>query len=119
MQLWAIVDEAALSRLVGGADVMRRQLATIVTAAGEPHVTFQVIPFAAGAHAGMAGSFILLNFPNPADPEIVYIDSMAGDLFLEADAEVRRYSLMFDTLRAVALGPGDSMSMIAGLAAGH
>jgi transcriptional regulator with XRE-family HTH domain len=118
LQLWAIVDEAALRRQVGGADVMRGQLAAIGTAAGEPHITVQVIPFSAGAHAGMAGSFILLGFPNPADPEIVYNESMAGDLFLDAEADIRRYSLLFDNLRAVALSPDDSTSLIAGLAQG-
>jgi transcriptional regulator with XRE-family HTH domain len=116
LRLWAIVDEAALRRLVGGAKVMAGQLSKIVTAAGEPHVTFQVIPCTAGAHAGMQGSFVLMDFPNPADPEIIYIDSMAGDLFLEAAADVRRYNLVFDTLRAIALSPDDSRSLTASLA---
>jgi transcriptional regulator with XRE-family HTH domain len=66
LQLWAIIDEAALHRQVGGADVMRAQLTAIVTATGEPHITVQVIPFSAGAHAGMQGSFFLLDFPKPS-----------------------------------------------------
>lgn len=118
LQLWAIVDEAALRRQVGGADVMRHQLAAIATAAGEPHITVQVIPFSVGAHAGMQGTLIMLSFPNPADPEIVYNESMAGDLFLDAEADIRRYSRVFDNLRAVALSPDDSKSLIAGLAQG-
>jgi hypothetical protein len=118
VQLWAIVDEAVLRRKVGGADVMRGQLAAIATAAGEPHITVQVIPFSAGAHAGMQGSFIVLSFSNPADPEIVYVDSMAGDLFLDADADIRRFSLVFENLRAVAISPDDSTSLITGLAHG-
>jgi hypothetical protein len=97
---------------------MRGQLAAIASAASEPHVTVQVIPFSAGAHAGMPGSFVIMGFPNPADPEIVYIDSMAGDLFLDAEADIRRYSLIFDNLRAVALSPDDSTSLIANLAQG-
>jgi transcriptional regulator with XRE-family HTH domain len=118
LQLWAIMDEAAMRRQVGGADVMRGQLAAIATAASEPHITVQVIPFSAGAHVGMQGSFIVLSFSNPADPEIVYVDSMAGDLFLDAEADIRRFSLVFDNLRAVALSPDDSTSLIAGLAEG-
>lgn len=116
LQLWAILDEAALRRQVGGPDVMRDQLAAIATAASEPHITVQVIPFSVGAHAGMQGSFFLLGFPNPADPDVVFIDSMAGDLFLDSEADIRRYSLLFDNLRAVALGPDGSSSVIAGLA---
>lgn len=116
LQLWAIVDEAALRRQVGGTDVMRAQLNAIAAAASEPHITVQVVPFSAGAHAGMQGSFFLLNFPNPADPELVFIDSMAGDLFLETEADIRRFSLLFDLLRAVALSPDNSASLIATLA---
>ncbi len=96
---------------------MHRQLARITEAVGEPHITVQVIPYAAGAHAGMLGSFVLMDFPNSADPEIIYVESMAGDLFLEAEADIRRYRLSFDNLAAVALSPDDSTSLIASLAA--
>ena len=68
--------------------------------AEDAHGTVQVIPFSAGAHAGMPGSFIVLSFPNLADPEVIYVDSMAGDLFLDAEADIRRHSLVFDNLRA-------------------
>jgi transcriptional regulator with XRE-family HTH domain len=116
LRLWAVVDEAALRRQVGGARIMHEQLTTLLAAIKAPHVTVQVIPYAAGAHAGMQGSFVLMDFPNPADPALVYIDSMAGDLFLEAEADVRRYSLIFDNLRAVALSPADSAGLITTLA---
>jgi transcriptional regulator with XRE-family HTH domain len=117
LQLWAIVDEAALRRLVGGAEVMREQMNRLISATTEPHVTLQVIPFAAGAHAGMQGSFVIMDFPDVTYTEIVHIDSMAGDLFLEAEADVRRYNMIFDKLRAVALSPDDSTSLIATVAA--
>ena len=116
LHLWAVIDEAALRRLVGGATVMREQLNALPAAARAPHVTVQVIPYAAGAHAGMQGSFVLMDFSNPADPALIYIDSMAGDLFLEAEADVRRYTLVFDNLRAVALSPDDSTNLITTLA---
>jgi hypothetical protein len=48
--------------------------------AAVPNVTVQVIPYDAGAHPGMPGSFIVLEFPDPADQGLVYIDSMAGDV---------------------------------------
>lgn len=118
LKLWAIVDEAALHRQVGGPDVMHAQLAHLITAAGEPQVTLQVIPYSAGAHAGMPGSFILLDFPNPADPDVVYIDSLAGDLFLEKEADLRRYRLLFEHLRAVAASPDDTASLLTTLAGG-
>jgi transcriptional regulator with XRE-family HTH domain len=114
-RFWAVVDEAALRRAVGGAKVMSAQLARLAEAAAKPNITVQVIAFSAGAHPGMPGSFILLDFPDPADPAVVYIDSMAGDLFLEADAEIRRYRAIFDSLRAIALAPADSRQLLTDL----
>jgi hypothetical protein len=116
LQLWAVVDEAALRRLVGGAAVMRAQLERLIAASREPHVTVQIIPYVVGAYAGMAGSFVLIDFLETADPAVVYIESLAGDLFLEAEADVRRYTSVFDNLRAVALSPDDSAGLITTLA---
>lgn len=115
LKLWAILDEAALHRQVGSRDVMRRQLEHLIKAAQEPNVIVQVIPYSAGAHAGMPGSFALLDFPNPADPDVVHIDSLAGDLFLEKEADIRRYRLLFDHLRAVASSPDQSTTMLGAL----
>jgi len=117
LELWAIVDEAALRRQVGGSDVMRAQLGHIADSSELPNVTFQVIPFEAGAHAGMPGSFVLMQFAEVAIPDVIYIDSMAGDLFLEEDSDVRRYRLVFEHLRAVAVSPDASRSLIASSAA--
>ncbi len=115
-RLWAIMDEAAARRQVGGRQVMAAQLARLAEAAALPNVTLQVIPFAAGAHPGMPGSFIVLGFADPADQSIVYIDSMAGDLFLEQETEVSRYIVMFEHLRAAALRPDDSIALLAAAA---
>jgi transcriptional regulator with XRE-family HTH domain len=115
LKLWAIVDEAALRRMVGGEAVMKRQLTALNEAMTTPNVTLQVIRFGVGAHPGMPGSFVLMKFVDPMDTDLIYIDSMAGDLFLESDADVRRYTAIFDVLRAVALSPGDSATLIAQL----
>jgi transcriptional regulator with XRE-family HTH domain len=116
-KLWTIMDEAATRRLVGGCAVMRGQLRRLGEAGGEPNVTIQVIPFDAGAHPGMDGSFVVLEFPDPADQSIVYTESAAGGLFLEEDAEIRRYILMFEHLRAAALRPDESVALLAAIAA--
>ena len=107
-----IVDEAALHRQVGGPDLMRAQLGHLIKAASEPHVTLQVIPFSAGAYPGMPGSFVLMDFPNPAYPDVVHVDTMAGDLFLEKEADLRRYRLLSEHLRAVASSPEQSTSLL-------
>ncbi|MER5277891.1 DUF5753 domain-containing protein [Streptomyces sp. NPDC002809] len=113
LQLWAIMDEAAVRRLVGGREVMREQTQHLLQLADEPHVTLQLIPFGTGAHAGMTGSFVHMDFPDAQDPELVYVDTPAGDLFLESETEIRRYKSMFEHLQAVALGPGESADLLA------
>lgn len=116
LKLWAIMDEAALRRLVGGGKIMQAQLRHLLDVTREPHVTLQVIPFSIGAHAGMPGSFVLMDFADPMDTDLIYIDSMAGDLFLESEADISRYSIIFDNLRAVALSPDSSVELVANIA---
>lgn len=117
LNLWCIADEAALRRQVGGSAVMQGQLRHLIEVSEMPHVTIQVIPFDAGAHPGMPGSFILLQFAEAAIPDVIYIDTMAGELFLEEESDVRRYKLMFEHLRAVAASPNATRSLIASLVA--
>lgn len=118
LKLWAIVDEAALLRTVGGPTVMAAQVRSLSEAASRPNVTVQVIPNAVGAHPGMSGSFMILEFPDSGVGDVVYIDSMAGALYLEKDVDVRRYSVMFDNLRAQGLSPADSVALMTTLADG-
>lgn len=112
LQLWAVVDEAAVRRVVGGPQVMAAQLDHVLCMMQRPNVTVQVIPFDAGAHPGMPGSFIFLEFRDEGDPELVYVDAQAGDMFLESEDDLRRYRTMFDHLRAAALSPARSAELI-------
>lgn len=115
-EYWAVIDEAVLHRIVGGPEVMAHQADRLLAVAQLPHVTIQVVPFGAGAHPGMEGPFLILGFPEQADPDVVYVDSTSGGFFLELPPDVRRYILMFDHLRATALKPDDSVEVIAAAA---
>ena len=113
LQLWAILGEAAVRQLVGGVEVMRDQLKRLVEIHSElPNVTLQVLPFDVGAHAGNSGSFFLLSFPKPADLGVVYVDNLAGGLYLEAPKDVERHELAFEQLRASALSTEASIMLI-------
>jgi transcriptional regulator with XRE-family HTH domain len=112
LQMWAIMDEATICRRVGGADVMAEQLEALITAAAARHVVVQVIPYELGAHAGMGGSFVVMDFPDPADSPLVYAESAASDMFLERTSDVQRYSDTFEHLRAAALNPSASLDLI-------
>jgi hypothetical protein len=85
--------------------------------ADQTHITVQVLAFRAGAHAAMNESFIVLGFPEPTDPDVVYLESQAGSLYLERRPEVERYAAMFSHLIAKALDPDESRAMIAQAAA--
>lgn len=112
IHLSAVIDEAAIRRLVGGSDVMRRQLAHLVEVAQRPRVTLQVIPFEAGAHAGSRGPFHILQFPDAEDLDAVYVDNVAGELFVEHPDQVRRFDMAFRKLLAVAMSPRDTINLI-------
>jgi hypothetical protein len=112
IDLRVVLDEAVLSRPVGGHEVMRDQLIKLVAAARLPNVTLQILPFAAGAHAGMDGAFVILEFEEEGDADVVFIDNATGGLFLEKAEELRKYISLFDTARSAALAPQASIEMI-------
>ncbi len=112
LQVWAVLDEAVLRRQVGGIAVMRPQLTRILELAALPNVIVQVLPFDTGAHASMGTSFELLQFPEPGDTAIVYIEDQTSSQYLEAAADIDRYTLVFDHLRAAALSPQRSAEFI-------
>ena len=95
---------------------MRAQLGRLLETSERPNITLQVIPFDRGAHPGMPGAFVRLKFGAVA-PDVVYVESLAGDIFLESEAEIDRHSLVFDHLRASALSPRDTSAFIATLIA--
>jgi len=111
-EYWAILDEAVLRRTVGGPEIMRAQLHKLIEVSDLPHVTLQVVPFGAGAHAGMENPFLILGYPEPADPDVVYVENTTTGSYLEEPSDVYRYTLMFDHLRASALNPADTLLMV-------
>lgn len=117
-RIWAVIDEAALRRFGGAPEVRREQLEHLAMLAKTARVTLQVIPFSAGMHAGSAGgSFTILQFPEEADADAVYVDTFAGELFVEELEEVGRFHTAFRHLVGAALSPVDTLSLIAADAA--
>jgi transcriptional regulator with XRE-family HTH domain len=111
-KVWAVLDEAALRRRVGGAGVMRLQLEHLLAQAALPNVAVQVIPFGGGAHPAMGRPFIILVFPERVDTDVVYLEDLTSALYLEDVAEVDRYNVFFNHLRATALSFDDSAAVI-------
>lgn len=109
---WAVLSEAALHRMVGGPSIMRDQLYHLVDMNELRNVTIQVIPSYAGAHPGMSTPFVILSFPDRADPEVTFVDYLTGALYLEKPEEVDQYNLAFSHLVAAAVSPVQSIDLI-------
>jgi hypothetical protein len=103
LRLWAAVDEAALRRSVGDVAVLGAQVEHLLQAARRPNVALQILPFNAGPHPALLGGFVILKFGDIGAPDMVYIESEAGDLFLDDEPIVDRYNTTFEHLRATAL----------------
>jgi transcriptional regulator with XRE-family HTH domain len=87
-EIFFIIDEGVLRRTVGGQTVMNRQLDRLVQAAKQPNVSIQVLPFALGAHAALAGPFVYLEFPTKDDPDVLYFENPLGDALFNDDPQL-------------------------------
>ncbi|MFF6777785.1 helix-turn-helix domain-containing protein [Streptomyces sp. NPDC012637] len=108
---WFVVHESALRSVIGDRSIMREQLEKVLATAELPSVTLQVLPFDAGPYPA-TGTFTMLGFPDPEDPDIVYRDGITDAIYLEGAEEVRAYNRAFDNLRAAATSPHRSTHLI-------
>ena len=111
-QLWAVIDEAILHRMVGGPMIMHHQLKSLVETAALPNVTLQLLPFAGGAHAGLDGPFIIIRYPEPTDRDMIYFEHTNLEHYIDDPAAVPLYVSLFDHIRAAALKPDDSLELL-------
>ncbi|MEU9793510.1 helix-turn-helix transcriptional regulator [Streptomyces sparsogenes] len=107
---WFILDEAVLRRAAGGAEVMRRQMASLLKRGTQAHVTLQVLPFSAGQHAEAGGSLTLYTVPDA--PKVAYEEGSRSGTIIEDREAVAELQANYDLLRAMALPPRDSEAVI-------
>ncbi len=111
-QFHAVLDEAALHRPYGDADVMRGQLQHLIDISEQPNVTLQVMPFAHGGHAGESGAFTMLSFPESDLSDIVYLEQLTSALYVDKREEVAQYERVMDRLRADSLSPEGTRELL-------
>ncbi|WP_432055164.1 helix-turn-helix domain-containing protein [Streptomyces sp. bgisy022] len=109
---WFVVNEGAVRNVIGDRELMRDQLERVLDAMALPSVTLQVLPFDSGTYP-VTGSFTMLGFPAPEDPDLVYRDGITDAVYLEGEHHVREYTRAFDGLRAAALSPQRSARLVA------
>jgi DNA-binding XRE family transcriptional regulator len=111
-RLWAVVDEAALRRPVGGPGVMKRQLERLLDATELPNVTLQVLPLDTGAHPAMVGSFSVLRFPDQELPDVVYLEHLTGASYLNKPDEVDQYLHVMESICVRAAAPDQTVELL-------
>jgi len=109
---WAVIDEAALRRPIGGVDVMRSQLEHLLEVMRQPNITIQVMPFAFGGHSAEGGAFSILRFQDPELPDVVYVEQLASALYLDKREDVDRYSEVMERLCAVSTTPEETVEIL-------
>lgn len=113
LQLWIVLNEAALLCPVGGREVMREQIRRLIEIADLPNVSLQVLPLEKGVHPAIgAGSFDILYFPGQNEPAAVYEETMAANRYEEDEDRIFSYTLIFDHIRATALGTVESRAYL-------
>ena len=114
-RLWAIVDEAALRRPMGGPNVLAAQIERLMDAVGEPNITLQVMPFRYGGHAAEGGAFTIMRFPEADLPDMVYMEYLTGALYLDKPDEVERYAAVMERLSVAGTSPDRTREILAGM----
>jgi transcriptional regulator with XRE-family HTH domain len=111
--MFFIMDEAAVRRVVGGEEAMRRQLQRLLDESEKSTVTIEIVPFSAGAHPGMTGPFMLFEFPDAADDDALYLEGPDDARLNRDDAEeISRFRERFEVLRDLSLGPDGSRDLL-------
>ncbi|ADG87948.1 transcriptional regulator [Thermobispora bispora] len=104
-RLWAVIDEAALMRRIGGREVMREQIQHLLDVSALPNITLQVMPFEYGMHTAEGGAFTILRFPERELSDVVYVEQLWGALYLDKPEEVDPYLRAMEQLCVASATP--------------
>jgi hypothetical protein len=112
LRLHALIDEAAIRRVVGGPATMMEQLSQVLTLAKRSNVEVQIVPESAGAYGAMSGPMQILGFDDPAEPATVYVEYEGGGAWFDNKEDVQKYSEMFRSALDLALSAAQSEALI-------
>jgi hypothetical protein len=111
-RLWAVLDEAVLRRPIGGKEVLREQIESLLAMCAQPSVRLQVIPFESGGHAAAGGAFSILRFPYPDMPDVVYLEHLTSGLYLDKREDVDQYAAAMGRLTIEAEPPARTPDLL-------
>jgi hypothetical protein len=111
-RLWAVVEEAALRRSVGGTQVMRGQLERLIDATRMANVVLQVLPLTVAVHPAMTGAFSILRFADQELPDVVYVEQLTNALYLDRLDDVNQYLQVMDNISMRAAPPDRTVDIL-------
>ncbi|MEW9527776.1 helix-turn-helix domain-containing protein [Microbispora sp. NPDC049125] len=114
-RLWAVIDEAALKRPIGGGTIMREQLQHLLEVSTLPNITLQVMPFRFGMHAAEGGAFTILRFPESDLSDVVYVEQLWGALYLDKREDIDPYLTAMEQLCVESTTPGGTAEILGDL----
>jgi transcriptional regulator with XRE-family HTH domain len=116
VQLRVVIDEAAAHRLVGGRVVMREQLNVLVEYSKQPNIELRMLAFNGGAHPALTSNFTILHLQQPLTPDVVFIEGLFGNHYLETPDEATRYGQIFDRICDLSLSERETVGKLAAIA---
>jgi transcriptional regulator with XRE-family HTH domain len=115
--IFCVLDESAIQRTIGQRDVAPRQIARLIDLASRPNITLDIVPFSAGFHRGMLEPFLIAEFPDPEDGDVLFSESSRDTIFSRDEAgEITGYREVFEDLRADSLGVTGTLTFLRNLA---
>jgi transcriptional regulator with XRE-family HTH domain len=111
-RLWAVVEEAALRRSVGGTQVMRGQLERLIDATRLANVVLQVLPLSVAVHPAMTGAFSILRFADQELPDVVYVEQLTNAHYLDKLDDVNQYLQVMDSISMRAAPPDQTVDIL-------
>lgn len=115
--LICVIDEAAIQRLVGERNIAISQIDRLIGLAARPKVTIEVVPFSAGLHPGMLEQFLIVEFPDPEDSNVLFVETSRDIMISHHEAgEISGYLEAFEHLRSISLGPDDTLAYLENIA---
>ncbi|MBQ0926340.1 helix-turn-helix domain-containing protein [Saccharopolyspora endophytica] len=110
--LWAVIDEAALRRPIGGERIMRGQIEHLIRISELPNVTVQLLPYSVGGHAAAGGPFTIVRFPESDLPDVVYLEQLTSALYLDKRNDLDQYQAVMNLLSVQAATPQDTTQLL-------
>lgn len=111
-RLHFFISEAVIRRPLGDQDAWREQINHLIESSKLDHIDLRIVPFSAGPHSGMLGSFVMMQFPEEEAPAFVYVEHERGAIYQEDPGDTDRYTVIVAELEDVSLSPGDSREML-------